>query len=42
MEHAEPDVGVDQRFISPQGLETELKLDRIALWTDESLMKLKE
>ena len=42
MEHVASDVGVDQRFLSPQGLETQLALDKIALWTDENLMQLKE
>jgi hypothetical protein len=36
------DVGVDKLFLPPQGLETQSNLDKIAKWTDNNLMKLKE
>ena len=36
------DVGVDQLFLPPQGLETLANLDKSAQWTDNNLMKLKE
>ena len=42
MEHVASDVGVDQRFLSAQGLATQLNLDKIALWTENNLMQLKE
>ena len=42
LEHVASDVGVDQRFLSSQGLETQKNLDKIALWTEENLMQLKE
>ena len=41
-EHVASDVGVDQRFLPAQGLDTQLNLDKIALWTENNLMKLKE
>ena len=42
LEHVASDVGVDQLFLPPQGLETQVNLDKIAQWTDSNLMKLKE
>ena len=42
LEHVACDVGVDQRFLSSQGLATQQNLDKIALWTEENLMQLKE
>ena len=42
LEHVASDVGVDQRFLSSQGLETQINLDKIVLWTEENLMQLKE
>ena len=41
-EHVASDVGVGQRFLPAQGLETQANLDKISVWTDENLMKLKE
>ena len=42
LEHVASDVGVEQLFLPPQGLETQANLDMIAQWTDNNLMKLKE
>ena len=41
-EHVASDIGVDQRYLPPQGLETQLNLDKIVMWTDDNLMLLKE
>ena len=42
LEHVASDVGMDQRYLPAQGLETQLNLDKIALWTKDNLMRLKE
>ena len=42
MEHVASDVGMDQLYIPSHQLETQANLNRIAQWTDENLMKLKE
>ena len=41
-EHVASDVGVDKRFLSPQGLQTQTNLDKIACWTEDNLMLLRE
>jgi hypothetical protein len=41
-EHVASDVGVDERFLSPQGLQTQTNLDKIACWTEDNLMLLRE
>ena len=41
-EHVASDVGVGQLFLPAQGLETQRNLERISVWTEENLMKLKE
>ena len=41
-EHVASDIGVDQRYLPPQGLETKLNLDEIAMRTADNLMLLKE
>ena len=41
-EHVASDVGVNQKFLSVSQLQTQENLDRISLWTQENLMKLKE
>ena len=42
MEHVASDVGVDQLFLPTQGLDTQSSLDKIAMWTEDNLMQLKE
>ena len=37
-QHVASDVGVDELFLNPQGLATQMNLDKIALWTEENLM----
>ena len=41
-EHVASDVAVDQRFLPAQGLDTQMNLDKIAMWTKSNLMNLKE
>ena len=41
-QHVASDVGVDELFLNPQGLATQMNLDKIALWTEENLMLLRE
>ena len=41
-EHVASDVGIDQKFLSPQHLSTQYNLDQIALWTRNNLMRLNE
>ena len=41
-QHVASDVGVDELFLSPQGLATQVNLDKIAKWTEENLMLLRE
>ena len=41
-EHVASDVGIDERFLSPQGLQTRTNLDKIACWTEDNLMLLRE
>ena len=41
-EHVASDVGIDQKFLSPQHLSTQYNLDQIALWTKNNLMRLNE
>ena len=40
LEHVASDVGVDQRFLPTEGTQT--NLEKIALWTEDNLMRLKE
>ena len=40
--HVAADVGLGERFIPAQELEIQENLNRIAVWTDSNLMKLKE
>lgn len=42
MDHVASDVGVDQQFLPSQGLDTQSNLDKIAMWTQDNLMQLKE
>ena len=42
LEHVASDIGVDQLYLPSQGLETQINLDKIAIWTEDNLMKLKE
>ena len=42
MEHVASDVGMDQLYLPSHQLETQVNLERIAKWTDDNLMKLKE
>ena len=41
-EHVASDVGVDQKFLPTQKLDTQTRLDNIASWTVDNLMRLKE
>ena len=41
-EHVASDVGVDQKFLPTQRLDTQTRLDNIASWTVDNLMRLKE
>ena len=41
-EHVASDVGLGERFLPSQGLATQENLNKIALWTKENLMQLKE
>ena len=41
-EHVASNVGVDELFLNPQGLATQLNFDKIAKWTEENLMLLRE
>ena len=41
-EHVASDVGVDELFLSSQQLATQVNLDKIARWTEENLMLLRE
>ena len=38
--HVASDIGIDQQFISPSNLKSQLYLDNIATWTQDNLMKL--
>ena len=40
LEQVASDVGIDQKFLPTQG--TQINLDKIAMWTEDNLMKLKE
>ena len=40
LEHVASDVGIDQQFLPTHG--TQINLDKIAMWTENNLMKLKE
>ena len=40
--HVASDVGVGQKFLDPNQYEMQKKLDTIATWTDENLMRLNE
>ena len=40
LEHVASDVGVDQRFLSTEGCQN--KSRKIALWTEDNLMRLKQ
>ena len=42
LEHVASNVGMDQHYLSAQGMETKLNLDNTALWTEDNLMQLKE
>ena len=42
LEHVASDIGVDQLYLPTQGLETQINLDKIAIWTEDNLMRLKE
>ena len=42
LEHVASDIGVDQLYLPTQGLQTQINLDKIAMWTDNNLMKLKD
>ena len=42
LDHVASDIGVDQLFLPAQGLQTKINLDKIALWTQDNLMRLKE
>ena len=41
-QHVASDVGVDQKFLDPNGYGMQRKLDTIATWTDDNLMRLNE
>jgi hypothetical protein len=41
-EHVASDVGIGQKFLPPQQLETQSHLSSIAAWTDQNLMRLNE
>jgi hypothetical protein len=42
MEHVASDVGIGQKFLSPQEFETQTNINSIASWTDKNLMRLNE
>ena len=42
LEHVASDIGVDQKFLSPQYLSTQYNFDQIARWTESNLMRLNE
>jgi hypothetical protein len=42
LDHVASDIGVDQLYLPAQGLQTQIHIDKIALWTQDNLMKLKE
>ena len=42
LDHVASDIGVDQLYFPAQGLQTQINLDKIALWTEDNLMRLKE
>ena len=41
-EHVASDIGVNQKFLPVSQIQTQENLDRISLWTQKNLMKLKE
>ena len=41
-QHVASDGGVDELYLNPQGLSTQINLDKIATWTEENLMLLRE
>ena len=41
-EHVASDVGVEELFLPSQGMATQVNLDKIAKWTEENLMLLRE
>ena len=42
LEHVASDIGVDQKFLSPQYLSTRYNFDQIARWTESNFMRLNE
>ena len=42
LDHVASDIGVDQLYLPAQGLQTQIHLDKNALWTQDNLMKLKK
>ena len=42
LDHVASNIGVDQLYLPGQGLQTQINLYKIALWTENNLMKLKE